>query len=261
MLRETAEYPNSFIPLAPGDERIETKRYTLCLGMGATVQRQRFPADEVDEVLAEVRELLRRRGQKSTQWEVGSQAAHLVGPLLRRGLVRDADPFATAMALDCQPPPPPEGFEVREARTREEYLQAAAVQAEAFGASPEEAAEHVAGLERRLDGSPFLMHLVWSEGRMIGAGACAVTPAGLALFGGAVLPGARGRGAYRALIAERWRAAVADGRPALVTQAGAMSRPILERLGFRAVGRVEMLRDALVDAPAEAPPAADAATG
>jgi hypothetical protein len=40
-----------------------------------------------------------------------------------------------------------------------------------------------------------------------------------------------------------------------------MSRPILERLGFRAVGRVEMLRDALVDAPAEAPPAADAATG
>jgi hypothetical protein len=49
------------------------------------------------------------------------------------------------------------------------------------------------------------------------------------------------------LIAERWRGAVAAGRPALLTQAGAMSRPILERLGFRALGRVEMLRDPLVD--------------
>ena len=62
-----------------------------------------------------------------------------------------------------------------------------------------------------------------------------------------MVPSARGRGAYRALIAERWRGAVAAGRPALLTQAGAMSRPILERLGFRALGRVEMLRDPLVD--------------
>ena len=46
MLREVAEYPNSFGPLGPGDERIDTDRYTLCLGAGAswnTVQRQRFP--------------------------------------------------------------------------------------------------------------------------------------------------------------------------------------------------------------------------
>lgn len=247
MLRETAEYPNSFIALAPGDDRIETDRYTLCLGMSTTVQRQRFAVEEVDEVLGEVRALLRERGRTSTQWEVGSQAAGLVGPLLRRGLVRDADPVAVAMALDHEPPPPPDGFEVRVAGTREEYLSAAAVQAEAFGASPEEAAEQRAGLERRLEGTPFVIHAVWREGEIVGAGACADTPVGLALFGGAVLARARGRGAYRALIAERWRYAVAEGRPALVTQAGSMSRPILERLGFRAVGRVEMLRDVLVD--------------
>jgi hypothetical protein len=49
--------------------------------------------------------------------------------------------------------------------------------------------------------------------------------------------------AYRALIAERWRVAITDSasRPALVTQAGAMSRPILPALGFVAVGLVEML--------------------
>ena len=57
----------------------------------------------------------------------------------------------------------------------------------------------------------------------------------MTLFGGATLPEARGRGAYRALVAARWEDAVARGTPVLVTQAGAMSRPILARLGFREV--------------------------
>jgi hypothetical protein len=38
---------DSFISVGPGDERIETDRYTLCLGTGATVRRQRFAAAEV----------------------------------------------------------------------------------------------------------------------------------------------------------------------------------------------------------------------
>ena len=45
VLREIAEYPNSFGPLGPKDERIETDRYTLCMGSGKawdTAQRQRF---------------------------------------------------------------------------------------------------------------------------------------------------------------------------------------------------------------------------
>src|ERR1041385_2979386 len=97
--REIAEYPNSFGPLGPKDERIETPRYTLCLGRGkgwTTVQRQNFSADEVDEVLDEIRSLLRDRGRHTTQWEIGSAAAppDLVDLLLARGLVRDRDSFA-----------------------------------------------------------------------------------------------------------------------------------------------------------------------
>ena len=106
---------------------------------------------------------------------------------------------------------------------------------------------HGHGWVHRWQDSPFVMHTVWWEGEMVGAGTCAPTPVGLALFGGAVLPRARGHGAYRALIAERWRHAISEDRPALLTQAGAMSRPILERLGFRAVGRVAMLRDSLAE--------------
>ncbi|MGH3102662.1 MAG: GNAT family N-acetyltransferase, partial [Gaiellaceae bacterium] len=57
------------------------------------------------------------------------------------------------------------------------------------------------------------------------------------------LPNARGRGAYRALVAARWAAAVARGTPALITQAGAMSRPILNRLGFRELAEIRIFLD------------------
>src|SRR5215211_461954 len=118
MLREIAEYPNSFGPLGPGDERIETARYTLCMGPGKswnTVQRQCLRSEEIDDVLAEVRSLLRERGRDSTQWEVGSSATppDLVERLLERRLVHDKDPYAVAVVLTREPPPPPEGIVAR----------------------------------------------------------------------------------------------------------------------------------------------------
>lgn len=66
---------------------------------------------------------------------------------------------------------------------------------------------------------------------------------GIDLSGAAVLPTARGRGVYRALIVHRWRDAVERGTPALTVQAGAMSTPILEQLGFVTVARTVHLRD------------------
>src|SRR5690349_13106724 len=113
MLREIAEYPNSFGPLAADSERIETSRYTLCMGRGSswnTVQRQRFDAAEIDEVMAEVHAHLRGRGRGSTQWEVGSaaQPAGLVDLLLARGVVPDKDPYAVALVLRHEPPSGPD---------------------------------------------------------------------------------------------------------------------------------------------------------
>jgi hypothetical protein len=52
-----------------------------------------------------------------------------------------------------------------------------------------------------------------------------------------------GRGVYRAVVRARREAAVARGTPALVVQAEQMSRPILERLGFRAVCTIRALVD------------------
>jgi len=135
-VREIAEYPNSFGPLGPNDERIETDRYTLCVSLGKsanTVQRQRFRAEEVDDVLEEVRSLLRARGRGSTQWEAGSCAAppNLVELLLARGLVRDRDPYAVALVL-TEAPPPASGIVARRVETFEEFAAANEVQWQAF---------------------------------------------------------------------------------------------------------------------------------
>lgn len=53
------------------------------------------------------------------------------------------------------------------------------------------------------------------------------------LWGGGTAPDWRGRGIYRALVARRMRVAVAAGCEYLQVDASEMSRPILERLGFR----------------------------
>jgi hypothetical protein len=254
VLREVAEYPNSFGPLGPSDERIDTARYTLCLGAGTTwntVQRQRFPLEQLDEVLEEVREALRERGRTRTQWEVGSSAPlGLVEALLERGLVPDKDPYAVALVLQREPPPARPGLTARRIETLEELEAAAAVQWEAFATPPEEIAEARRLLPERFRESVHLRHAVWLDGEIVCTGTASPTEHGLLLYGGATLPSARGRGAYRALVRARWDEAVALKTPALITQGGSMSRPILEHLGFKRVGEVHMLLDDLRRAPA-----------
>jgi GNAT superfamily N-acetyltransferase len=81
------------------------------------------------------------------------------------------------------------------------------------------------------------------DGAVVGTAIAATAPAGVNLFGGAVLESARGRGVYRAMVARRWQSAVERGTPALTVQAGRMSRPVLERLGFRVLGQFRVFDD------------------
>jgi GNAT superfamily N-acetyltransferase len=248
VLREIAEYPNSFGPLGPNSERIVTDRYTLCMGPGKTwntVQRQRMRADEVDAVLEEVRATLRERGRDKTQWEVGSSAEppDLVVRLLERGLIRDKEPYAVALVLTHAPEPPPPEIVARRIQTFDEYAAANAVQWKAFDMPAEEVEEARALLPKLWKETVGITHAVWLEGEIVAAGTAAPTEHGLLLYGGATLPRARGRGAYRALLRARWEDAQRNGTPALITQGGSMSRPILERLGFERVGEIHMLLD------------------
>jgi GNAT superfamily N-acetyltransferase len=87
------------------------------------------------------------------------------------------------------------------------------------------------------------VYLAYVDGRPVGRATGSFSEHGVTLFGASVLPEARGRGAYRALVAARWADAVERGTPLLVTQAGPMSHPILVRLGFREVCRIRALAD------------------
>jgi hypothetical protein len=239
---ELAENPNTYVPLRPGHERVVTERYVLWLGGGdhpawTVAQRFRFRAEELGEVRAEIREQLRARGRTVCSWEVGSSATpeDLVERLLALGLVEDEEPLRVGMSLTTAPPAVP-GVGVRRAEGDEELRIAARIASTVFG-SPY--------VEPPAPDPSSVVYLAYVDGRAVGRATGSFSEHGVTLFGGAVLPEARGRGAYRALVRARWDDAVARGTPLAVTDAGSQSRPILARLGFREICTIRALIDRL----------------
>ena len=58
------------------------------------------------------------------------------------------------------------------------------------------------------------------------------------LFAGATIPSARGQGVYRGMVSIRVEHARKIGAAYLYTEAGSMSRPILEKIGFRPLSMI-----------------------
>ena len=208
-------------------------------------------AHEVETTVAEVRELT--AGEEwPTSWWIGDSAipGDLAERLLALGMRRATDPtwepVGTAMAA-VTPPPGAAGVEARRVESYAEFVRANEVGWEAFEVPEDERERQRAILPERWEaergGHAPAVFLAWVDGEPAAAGRALLLPEGATLIGGGVLAWARGRGAYRALVRARWDAAAAQGSPALVVTAGAMSRPILERLGFEPVCRIEILLD------------------
>lgn len=253
MIRELAENPNVHQPLGPGRVlyRDPDGRFAIMLSAGtsprsATVQRVRLGASDVEDVLAEIRDLLRSEGRRGAEWELGESCTPtgLVDRLLALGLRHDDDPVAHGMVLSAPALAVPAGVSARPVCSLAELLEARRIQRVAFHDSrPVGSDAEARDFEREgVDGSTFVALV---DGQLVAAADAAHTPHGTILFGGATLPSHRGRGAYRALVAARAAEAVARGAPAVVTHAGRMSRPILERLGFEPVARIDRLLDEL----------------
>jgi len=255
VIRELAENPNVHQPLSAGRELVTDPdgRFAIYLSPGtglhtATVQRVRLEGDGVEPAVEEIRTILRAHNRSGAEWELGESCTppDLVERLAALGIVPDEhEPVAIGMVLTAgsevtEPP----GTSARRVESIDELGTARRIQDEAFGDHWSEEVEFEqmeADYAREgLDGSMFLAFL---DGEPVAAGYASYTPLGLLLFGGATLPSARGRGAYRALVAARAREAAARGTPVLVTHAGQMSRPILERLGFTPVARIDRLLD------------------
>jgi GNAT superfamily N-acetyltransferase len=244
-----AEDANTHTPLAMGHERVITDRYVLWMGNGPELhwnvaQRFRFDHAELDAVIDEIHATLSERGRHGCTWEVGSSARpdHLPEHLLERGLVWDTEPLQIGMVLGEAPPPAPGGCEVRTVETLDDYAASERIAAACFGMDPPSARQietGFAGYEPRSS----RRYLASCDGRDAATATATFTAHGVVLNAGSTLPAYRGRGLYRALVRARWDDAVSAGTPVLVTQAGRMSLPILERLGFGEVWRIQALAD------------------
>ena len=149
------------------------------------------------------------------------------------------------MELTEPPPAQVDGIEAREVLSFEEFKAASRVAEEAFGGGVGmDEAQLRARYDEKLATGWWKSFVALMDGEIVASANSTYVEGAVTLNGGAVLPHARGRGAYRALVAARWHDAVERGTPALVTQAGAMSKPILERLGFRSVAEITILLDA-----------------
>jgi len=210
------------------------------------VLRQRLEADAVPGAVEAARAWFRERGRARFAWGVSDLATprDLAERLLDHGLEPfTEDPVFAAMVLEHEPPGTT-GVVVRRVETFEDQVAAAEIAMESFGLSEEEREATRKVIRERWErvkddarGDDFVALV---DGKVVGSAGVSYTEVGLYLGGGNVAEAARGRGVYRALVRARWDIAVERGTPALVVQAGQMSRPILERLGFRTVceGRV-----------------------
>jgi predicted N-acetyltransferase YhbS len=253
-LEDLAADANAYLP-GPNAEIEERDGYVLknnpispypWLGL---VLRQRLEAEAVPGAVEAAREWFRERGRARFTWAVADTAApaDLAERLVGLGLEpSEEEPVFAGMVLEHEPPGTP-GVEVRRVETYEDQVAAIEVAMDSFGLTEEERAPAREGLrenwERAKDDPRGDEFVALVDGQVVGSGGVSYTEAGLYLGGGNVAPAARGRGVYRALVLARWDVAVHRGTPALVTQAGKMSRPILERLGFRTVCEIRPFLD------------------
>lgn len=238
-LREFAQAPVAYLEATESVDIIDTERYFAAIvaaGKYVNVCRLRFDPVDAPEVLAEVRNAA---PSATGSWQTASP--DLAAALVDAGARIPAPPLEpefSALGTSSAPPPVVGGIEVRRIGSFDDYLVGLeiALSAEQFTdeARARRRAEAGEAYERRKDG-PSMEWLASIDGEPVAHARAFPGPRGLLLDGGATKPTARGRGAYRALIAARWEEAVSRGTPGLVVHAGAMSRPILERCGFERV--------------------------
>jgi GNAT superfamily N-acetyltransferase len=240
---ELAEAPARYYVPRPGVELIDRGDLLLEVGRRGEVHLPRLA--DVPEAVAWVRNEARTRQLEAVRWWVGwsAQPRDLVDRLLAEGLAWTEMPSLLGLTSQTAPPPEPE-VEVRELLTVDELLEAIAVDWTVWSV-PEDDWEKQREREReRFAANASVTHFgAYLDGKPVGFGRAIDMHQAVALMGGTVLPEARGRGIYRALVRARWDHAVDRGTPLLVVQAGPMSAPILEGLGFVSHGELRQLND------------------
>lgn len=200
----------------------------------------------LDELIAEVRERAAGTNPVLRWWvKPGTKPDDTADTLIGNGfeLVETVEILArqlsSAEEIEAAVNPPSE-IDVRPADTPDLLYLAGQIDAEVFDWPPPTPVQlqQESDTAAKAKGSPgtgrFLAYL---HNRPVGAAGFTMTDGVLRLWGGAVLAEARGRGAYRALLAARCAQGIRKGADlALVKGRTGTSAPILRRAGFTSYG-------------------------
>jgi GNAT superfamily N-acetyltransferase len=242
---ELAEDTAAHVLPRPGFETVDTDGFFFEAGRHrASMQRLRL--DDVEAAVRWAREQCARLEITRCEWWIGWSASpgDLAERLVGLGFVPDdEEETLTGMSIDCEPPAAPQ-VDVRRIETLEQQLAALEVDWDVWKLPDEERVRRRVYEQERFDPNGTVHHFAaYEDGRPVGFGRAIDMDAGVALMGGAVLPEARGRGVYRAMLAARWAHSQEMGCGGVAIQAGAMSRPILERCGFQVLCQLEVFED------------------
>jgi hypothetical protein len=255
-VRRQALHPFRELPTPPGWRKVDSGRFLAILHplpFAQIVEPGELSEEEVAGAVEEARALVRKHGRSLLIWLLGPDHPRLGARLEAAGLVNTETPGfeATENAMALTRPPlgePPTDVEVREVDSFADFAASQRLTGEVFELAAESLEEMEANLQRLYEehttpGNPLRQFNASIDGRVVGTAAAGLGPAGVNLFGGSVVADARGRGVYRALTLARWDLAVARDTPALTIQAGRMSKPIAERLGFQLIDTIRVYVD------------------
>lgn len=198
----------------------------------------------LDAALAAARTFEVPDGAELTAWvRLGAPAGLLEAYVDRGGVV---DETLDVLALDLTAGPPDlgesgDGVEVRWVDDVQGLRDLAGVNVEVFGGKPvpeEELEPSLARWREARSAGRGGQVVAYDRGHPVGSGGVSVVDGDVRLWGGGVLEEARGRGVYRAMLAERVAEGLRQGAGlALVKGRVETSGPILQRAGFHVFGR------------------------
>ncbi len=214
-------------------------RYIDLNGNGSMIVYTDLNAANADQVIAEQIAYFRQLGQ-DFEWKLYShdQPADLKDRLIAHGF--EVEEVEAVVVLDLTQPAPvlerPAPQNVQRITTHAEIHRAMAVQHAVWDEDFTHLADELAE-EMEADPTAISIYAVYEEGEPVCSAWIRYQMGSpfASLWGGSTLTDYRGRGFYTSLVSVRAHEAHARGYRYLSVEASLMSRPVLEKLGFRFV--------------------------
>jgi GNAT superfamily N-acetyltransferase len=196
--------------------------------------------DALDELIARQVRTFAERGE-CFEWKTHAhdRPADLHDRLRAAGFVpEERETVLVAVASEVATPPAlPPGVALREVTKAADFARIADMEARIWGEADTHTLAAMLTERRAFDPRSLAVYVAEADGALVCAGWVRFRGDGAfaTLNGAATVPEWRGRGIYRALVAQRAGLAVERGCRYLQVDASEDSRPILERLGFVAL--------------------------